>query len=102
MIIQDKKGYLDYIKRMEADVNNLYNSINSNLVSETSKKEVEKIRSKILGKLVVISVKLSDYDIIMQSDWEEYKKQIDDLYKEMSDKVNQIIASLSHTKENVR
>ena len=102
MIIQDKKGYSDYIKRMEVDVNNLYNSINSNLVSETSKKEVEKIRSKILGKLVVISVKLSDYDIIMQSDWEEYKKQIDDLYKEMSDKVNQIIASLSHTKENVR
>lgn len=102
MIIQDKKKYLDYIKKTEKSVNNLYDSINSNLVLETSKKDVESIRSKIFGELVVISRKLAANGLIMQSDWEKHKKQIDELYKEMSDKVNQIIASLSHTQANVR
>ena len=102
MIIQDKKKYLDYIKKTEEKVNNLYESINSNSVLGTTRKDIDSIRSKIFGKIVVINLKLDANQIITQPDWEQYTKQIDELYKKMSDKVNQTIARSPHTKANER
>lgn len=90
MIIQDERKYLEYIKETEGKVNNLYESLNSRIVSEAAKKDIESIRSKIFGELVVINGKLADNDFITPSDWENYKKQIDDLFKELEAKVNQM------------
>ena len=98
MIIQDKKKYLDYIKKTEEKVNNLYD----NSVLGTTRKDIDSIRSKIFGKIVVINLKLDANQIITQPDWEQYTKQIDELYKKMSDKVNQTIARSPHTKANER
>ena len=89
MIIQDNHKYLEYIKETEEKVNNLYDSLNSCNVSEAVKKDIASIRSKIFGELVVISVKLAANCLIMPSDWENYKRQIDDLFKELEAKVNQ-------------
>lgn len=89
MIIQDERKYQEYIKETEEKVNNLYDSLNSSIVSEAAKKDIENIRSKIFGELVVISGKLADNDLIMPSDWEKRKQQIDDLLKELEAKVNQ-------------
>ena len=89
MFIQDNHKYLEYIKETEEKVNNLYDSLNSCNVSEAVKKDIASIRSKIFGELVVISVKLAANCLIMPSDWENYKRQIDDLFKELEVKVNQ-------------
>ena len=89
MIIQDTRKYCEYIKETEDKVNKLYDSLNSSIVSEAAKKDIESIRSKIFGELVVIDGKLDAGDLIMPSDWEKRKQQIDDLLKELEVKVNQ-------------
>lgn len=102
MIIQDTRKYREYIKETEDKVNKLYNNAIANVIPETCKKNIESIRSKIFGELVVINGKLANNYLITPSDWENYKKQIDELYKEMTGKVNEAVACSSHTQANMR
>ena len=88
MIIQDKKKYFDYIKNTEEKVNNWYKSLNSNLVSETSKKDIDSLRSQIFGKLIVLNLKLDTNTLINQTDWIQYQQDVDALCKQLSDKIN--------------
>lgn len=90
MIVQDTRKYDEYIKETEDKVNKLYNNAIANVIPETFKKNIESIRSKIFGKLVIISGKLAANDLITPSDWENYKKQIDELYKEMTGTLNML------------
>ena len=99
MIIQDKKKYLDYIKKTEEKVNNLYNHINSNLILETSREDIENIRNKIFRKLVVINVKLDAGELISSTYWEQYTKQVDELCTELETIVNTAIAN-AHLQQN--
>lgn len=102
MIIQDKQKYMEHIKKAEEKANNIYNSINWSVIPESYKKDIESIRSKIFGKLVVINVKLDADELIAPSDWEQHTKQIDGLCKDLSDKVNEAIAYSSRTQVNIR
>lgn len=102
MIIQDKQNYMEYIKKAEEKANKIYSSINWAAIPESYKKDIESIRSKIFGKLVVISVNLNAGELIAPSDWEQCTKQIDGLCKDLSDKVNEAIAYSSHTQANIR
>ena len=102
MIIQDKQKYMEYIKKVEEKANKIYNSMNWGIVPESYKKDIESIRSKIFGKLVVINVKLDSGELLAPSDWEQHTKKIDSLCKDLSDKVNEAIAYSSHTQANIR
>ncbi|MBQ6027097.1 MAG: hypothetical protein IJL21_00890 [Alphaproteobacteria bacterium] len=102
MIIQDTRKYREYIKETEDKVNKLYNNAIANVIPETCKKNIESIRSKIFGELVVINGKLADNYLITPSDWEQHTKRIDGLCKDLSDKVNEAIAYSSRTQVNIR
>ena len=83
-------------------MNKLYNNAIANVIPETCKKNIESIRSKIFGELVVINGKLADNYLITPSDWEQHTKRIDGLCKDLSDKVNEAIAYSSRTQVNIR
>lgn len=103
MIIKDKSIYLNYAKDIETKVNNLCAKISLTTIHEPLKQEIEKVRVKILANVFLIKdLATQETGLIPNADWIQYQKDIDALYKHLSDKVNEAIAYSSHTQANIR
>ena len=91
MIIKDKSIYLDYTKDIATKVNALCAKIPTE--QSTHRQDIEKIRAKISAKILLITELANQkVGLIPNSDWMQYKKEIDSLYNQLSTKVKQALA----------
>ena len=89
MIFKDKSVYLNYAKDIENKVNNLCAKVSLTTMQNPLKQEIEKIRVKILAKVFLIkNLANQETGLIPNSDWIQYQKDIDTLYKQLSDSIN--------------
>lgn len=103
MIKKDTSVYLDYIKDTEAKVKNLCDGITSIAISDIHKQAIEKNRIKILAKTGALTQKAStEVGFIPNFQWNQFKKEVDGLYKQLSDSVNQAAACYNKTQNNMR
>ncbi len=93
MIKKDASIYLDYIKDMETKVKNLCDGITSIAISDIHKQAIEKQRMQIFSKITLLAHRATcDVGFIPHFQWIQCQKEIDDLYKQLSDTVNQAMA----------
>ncbi len=102
MIIKDKSIYLNYVKDIENKVNDICKKISLATMQGPIKQDIEKTRIKILGKVFLIkNLANQETGLIPNSDWLQYQKDIDTLYKQLSDSINKA-SRCKKTQESVR
>ncbi|MDW3024560.1 MAG: hypothetical protein R8N50_02630 [Alphaproteobacteria bacterium] len=102
MILKDKSIYLNYAKDIETKVNNLCAKISLTTMQGPLKQEIEKIHVKILAKVFLIKDSATqETGLIPNSDWIQYQKDIDTLYKQLSYSINKALRG-QKTQEIVR
>ena len=86
MNIKDKSVYLNYIQDIENKINNLCTGANLAMLSDAQKQSVEKIRTQIMAKAALFSIRAtSKTGLIPHADWILFKQEIDGLCKQLAD-----------------
>lgn len=102
MIVKDTSIYLDYVRGIETKVNNLCDSIAAIPISDMHKQSIEKQRMQIFAKIALLAHKAKcEIGFIPHFQWIQLQQEINDLYTQLSNSVNQYITCYT-TYNNVR
>jgi len=94
MIIKDKTTYLNYIQDVENKVKKLYNNIGLVPLSDVQRQSIEKICAQIFSKTALLSIRVTaTTGFIPNSDWIQFKQEVNGLYEQLSNTVNAVIAA---------
>lgn len=93
MIIQDKTIYKNYVQEMTQKVQTLMKQVSESQIPKTAKRDINKQYIKLSAKIALLEVKSENqHTIISQLTWEKSKIEIDFLYTELSNMVDNAIA----------
>lgn len=102
MIIQDKTPYKKYIKETTEKVQKLMDSVASVAIPANVKQDINKKYISLSAKISLLDIKSENKKIIIsKTDWDKSKQEIESLYTELFNMVNDAIA-LVNTRDNVR
>lgn len=104
MIVTDKSVYLNYVNDIENKVKSLCSNVSFAAMQDTLKQDIEKTRVQIMSKVFLIKNLVNQKTgLIPNSDWVQYQKDINALYKQLSDKINKAVSySKTHGLEITR
>lgn len=91
MRTKNKSIYLNYVKDIETKVTDIYAKLKSVFIINTQKQSIEKQRDDIFAKTSLLTLRANQDALIPNAEWIAFKKEIDDLYKNFCDTVNQSI-----------
>lgn len=100
MIIKDETVYLNYIQDIENKVNNLCKNISHIPLSDAQRQSIEKICTRIFSQTALLSTR-AKLGLILNSDWIQFKQEINGLYEQLSNTVNTATVAAEKIKASV-
>ena len=101
MIVKDKSIYLNYVKDIEEKIKKLCSNVSFVTMPDTLKQDPEKVRVKISAKLALLTQKANQPELIPNAEWVNFKQEINALYQELADKVNQCATWVQQTNNSI-
>lgn len=92
MIIQNKISHKNYLKEIIQKIKILMENVSNIQISTTQKQSIDKIHTQLSTKIALLNIKSKNkHVIIAQTDWEKNEQEIESLYNELVNIVNDAI-----------